>query len=147
LSTRYATVARGANALTYGASTLGGAISFVSPTALNSEPLQLYLNGGSHGRLNARATAGQVFSNGLDGLITVQSNNWDGYRDHSKDDSNGAYGNAGWEFGEDSESRLYVAYLDTSMHLPGALSEEEMKQDPDQASTAALGGNYGKDVD
>ena len=39
LSARYAIVARGANALTYGASTLGGAIDFISPTARNSAPL------------------------------------------------------------------------------------------------------------
>ena len=39
LTARYASVARGANALTYGASTLGGAIDFTSPTARNSAPL------------------------------------------------------------------------------------------------------------
>lgn len=36
LTARYVSVARGANALTYGASTLGGAIDFTSPTARNS---------------------------------------------------------------------------------------------------------------
>ena len=36
LTARYASVARGANALTYGASTLGGAIDFTSPSARNS---------------------------------------------------------------------------------------------------------------
>lgn len=41
LSARYVTVARGANAFTYGASTLGGAIDFTSPTARNSAPLAL----------------------------------------------------------------------------------------------------------
>ena len=35
LAARYAVIARGANALTYGASTLGGAINFISPTARN----------------------------------------------------------------------------------------------------------------
>ena len=36
LAARHAIVARGANALTYGASNLGGAIDFISPTARNS---------------------------------------------------------------------------------------------------------------
>ena len=58
LSARYASVARGANALTYGASTLGGAIDFTSPTARNSAPLSVFLNGGSYGSLNGRATFG-----------------------------------------------------------------------------------------
>ncbi len=146
LSTRFATVARGANALTYGASTLGGAIDYNSPTALNTDPLQLFVNGGSHGRMNARGTAAGVLDNGLDGLVTVVSNNWDGYRDHSKDDSNSVYGNGGWEFGNGSDTRLYASWIDTDMDLPGTLSEEQMKEDPDQASTAALGGDYGKKV-
>jgi iron complex outermembrane recepter protein len=146
LSTRYATVARGANAMTYGASTLGGAIDYNSPTALNTDPLQLYLNGGSHGRMNARGTAGGVLGPGLDGLVTVASNSWDGYRDHSKDDSNSVYSNAGWEFGNGSDTRLYASWIDTDMDLPGSLSAEQIKEDPDQASTAALGGDYGKKV-
>jgi iron complex outermembrane receptor protein len=146
LSTRYATVARGANAMTYGASTLGGAIDFNSPTALNSDPLQLYVNGGSHGRMNAQATAAQALDNGLDGLVSVQSYNWDGYREHSKDDSNSIYGNTGWALGEDSETRLYAGWIDTNMELPGSLSKAQMKADPDQAAAAALGGDYGKRV-
>jgi iron complex outermembrane receptor protein len=145
LSTSFATVARGANALTYGASTLGGAIDFNSPTAHNTDT-QFYLNGGSHGRRNARATAAWAQDFGLDGLVSVQSYNWDGYRDHSKDDSDSIYGNAGWQFGEDNETRLYAGWIDTDMDLPGTLSKEQMQEDPDQSSTAALGGNYGKKV-
>ena len=60
LSGRYATIARGANALTYGASTLGGAIDFSSPTARNSSPLQLFVDGGSHGSGGARISAGAI---------------------------------------------------------------------------------------
>lgn len=48
LSARLATVALGANALTYGASTLGGAIDFVTPTARDTDS-EIVLNGGSHG--------------------------------------------------------------------------------------------------
>src|SRR5688572_29066211 len=58
LSARYAVIAHGANALTYGASTLGGAIDFTSPTARNSAPLTAYVNGGSHELLAGRLTAG-----------------------------------------------------------------------------------------
>jgi iron complex outermembrane receptor protein len=147
LSMRYATVARGANALSYGASTLGGAISFNSPTALNSEPLQLYANGGSHGRLDGRATAARVFDNGLDGLITVQSNNRDGYRDHSNEQRYGAYGNTGWQITEHVESRLYGTYVNSDQKFPGALTREQYKTDPDQASAESQSGNYQKNVD
>lgn len=51
LSARFITVARGANALTYGASTLGGAIDFTSTTARNDTPPQLSLAGASSARV------------------------------------------------------------------------------------------------
>ncbi|MBV61246.1 MAG: hypothetical protein CMH65_08095 [Nevskiales bacterium] len=95
LSARHATIARGANALTYGASTLGGAIDFVTPTARTTEPLSLFLTGGSDGLLSGRITAGGV-SGALDGLITLEAKSRDGYRDHSKLDREGVYANAGW---------------------------------------------------
>ncbi len=37
LTARYAVIARGANAMTYGASTLGGAINFINPTARTTD--------------------------------------------------------------------------------------------------------------
>ncbi|MBP6683381.1 MAG: TonB-dependent receptor [Halioglobus sp.] len=147
LSTRFATVARGANALTYGASTLGGAIDFNSPTALNSHPAQLFVSAGSHGRLNGQATAAGIAASGLDGLVTVESNNWDGYRDHSSEDSNGVYANTGWQLGGGSESRLSASYLNSDQKLPGALTRAQYEADPDQASAAAQGGDYQKNLD
>ena len=96
LSARYASVARGANALTYGASTLGGAIDFISPTARNSAPLSVFLDAGGHGSLNGRATAGAAGER-VDGLLTVEGRQWDGYRDHSDQERWGLYGNAGWQ--------------------------------------------------
>ena len=96
LTARYASVARGANALTYGASTLGGAIDFISPTARNSAPLSLFFDGGSFGSLNGRVTLGGVRDK-VDGLLTVEGRHWDGYRDHSDQERWGLYANAGWQ--------------------------------------------------
>jgi iron complex outermembrane receptor protein len=50
LASSFATVARGGNAFKYGASTLGGAIDFTSPTAHNSPAMRLSLSGGSFGQ-------------------------------------------------------------------------------------------------
>ncbi len=74
LSARYAVIARGANALTYGASTLGGAFDFISPTARTTDPLSVYLTGGSHGLLSGRVTAGGV-ADAFDGLVTLEAKN------------------------------------------------------------------------
>jgi iron complex outermembrane receptor protein len=145
LSSRYASVARGANALTYGASTLGGAIDFVSPTARNSAPLSLFLEGGSFGSVNGRASAGGT-GEALDGLLTVEGRQFDGYRDHSDQERWGLYGNAGWRMSDTADLRLFATYVHNDLRLPGALTASEVDADRDQASEAALQGNYGKVV-
>ncbi len=147
LSARYATVARGANALTYGASTLGGAIAFVSPTARDSDPVEVLVNGGSFGQRQGRATVSGEFSDTLDGLVTVEGKEWDGYRDHNKQTRYGAYGNAGWQVTDSVTTRLYGSYIQNEQELAGSLSEAQVHQDPDQASPAAIGGNFQLNVD
>ncbi|MGH7938655.1 MAG: TonB-dependent receptor plug domain-containing protein [Bryobacteraceae bacterium] len=52
LSLRYVEVWRGANALQFGATTLSGAINFVSPTGYNSPKLQLRFECGSFDYFN-----------------------------------------------------------------------------------------------
>ncbi len=145
LTARYVSVARGANALTYGASTLGGAIDFTSPTARNSAPLSVFLDGGSYGSLNGRATLGGVREN-MDGLLTIEGRQWDGYRDHSNQERWGVYGNAGWQPSAKTQVQLFGTYVYNDQRLPGALTRDEANADPNQASPAALSGNYGKVV-
>lgn len=147
LSARYATVARGANALTYGASTLGGAIAFVSPTARDSEPVEVRVSGGSYGQLQGRATVSGEFSDQLDGLLTVDGKQWDGYRDHSKQTRYSAYGNTGWQVADGVTTRLYGTYIKNEEELAGSLSAAQVNQDPDQANPAAIGGNFQLNVD
>jgi iron complex outermembrane receptor protein len=143
LNARYITVARGANALTYGASTLGGAIDFISPTARNSAPFSVFLDGGSFGSLNARGTAGGA-SNTMDGLLTIEGRNWNGFRDHSDQERWSLYGNTGWQPSSATNLQVFGTYIHNDLRLPGALTRAEVDADPDQASAAALQGNYGK---
>ena len=145
LTARYASVARGANALTYGASTLGGAIDFTSPTARNSAPLSVFLDGGSYGSLNGRATIGGAGEK-MDGLLTIEGRQWDGYRDHSGQERWGLYANAGWQPSATTNMQLFATYVHNDQRLPGALTRAEADADPDQASAAAIDGNYGKVV-
>jgi outer membrane receptor protein involved in Fe transport len=145
LTARYASVARGANALTYGASTLGGAIDFTSPTARNSAPLSVLLNGGSYGSLNGRVTVGGA-GDALDGLLTVEGRQWNGYRDHSGQERWGLYANAGWQPSATNSVQVFGTYVHNDQRLPGALTRAEADADPDQASAAAIDGNYGKVV-
>lgn len=146
LGARYVTVAHGANALAYGASTLGGAIDFTSPTARTYAPFSAFVSGGSNGALTARATAGAV-TGPFDGLFTLESRNWDGYRNHGHQERKGAHANVGWQGSDGVTTRVYVSLISSDEQLPGALTRAEMQSDPDQASPAALAGNYQKNVD
>lgn len=147
LSARYAIFARGANAVKYGASTLGGAINFISPTAHNSPLAEFFFNGGSHGQVQGRATVSKVFDDRFDGLVTLEGKQRDGYRDHNESDRAGLYANGGWQIAETVGTRLYATYVDNDQELPGQLSREQFSDDPDQASASALGGNFQIDVE
>jgi iron complex outermembrane recepter protein len=97
LAARYASVLRGANAMSYGASTLGGAINFVTPTARDNTGIDLLLNAGDHGQRLGRLTLAEVLSESLDGLATLEGKQWDGYREHNSQERAGLYANVGWQ--------------------------------------------------
>lgn len=143
LSARFATVARGANGMAYGASTLGGAIDFVTPTARNTEPLSLFLSGGSDGLALARLTAGRVAGD-FDGLITLEKKAYDGYRDQSELDREGVYANAGWQMSDAVTTRFYATYVNYDEELPRALTRAQVDADPDQAAPSAITGDNRK---
>lgn len=140
LAMRYAVVAKGANALTYGASTLGGAIDFATPTAHSTAPLQIFVNRGSHGLGTARFTAGSSASE-MDGLLTFERKLWGGYRNHSSQERSSVYANTGWNHNGDMTLRLSAAYVDNNEELPGALTRAQAEADPSAASSSAIHGN------
>ncbi len=141
LAARYVIVARGANALTYGASTLGGAIDFITPTARDGAPNELLLNGGSHGQRQGRVTFGSV-AGAFDALVTAEAKRSDGYREHMRQERAGLYANAGWLLGDAVKTRFYATAIDNDQQLPGALTRDEWLANPRQAQAAALAGDY-----
>jgi iron complex outermembrane receptor protein len=142
LAASFATVARGGNAFKYGASTLGGAVDFTSPTAYNSPAARLALSGGSFGQFLGRGTVSRVFNDSFDGLLTVEGKEWDGYRAHNKQDRFGLYSNFGWQVSDSVVNRTFVSYIKNDQQLPGQLTRAQFDADPNQASAQAIGGNY-----
>jgi iron complex outermembrane receptor protein len=146
LAARYATIARGANAMSYGASTLGGAVNFVTPTARDGARDRLLMSAGSHGQLIGRLTLARVFNESADGLLTIEGKRWDGYREHNEQDRGGVYGNAGWQFSNGWSTRFYLTAIHNDSELTSPLSRDQFDNDPDQANPAAIG-NFQVDVD
>jgi iron complex outermembrane receptor protein len=141
LTARDIIVARGTNALTYGASDLGGAIDFISRTARNSEPREATVTGGSNGLVTGRASVGGV-SGDLDGLLTVEGKHSDGYRDHSKENRHSIYANAGWQASDSLKLRFFGSYIDARQELPGSLTRAQYEDDPRQANPSYASGNH-----
>ncbi|MEQ1858279.1 MAG: TonB-dependent receptor, partial [Longimicrobiales bacterium] len=82
----------------------------------------------------------------VDGLVTVEGRSWDGFRDHSSLKRWGVYANSGWLASEELEVRVFGTFMRSELELPDALTRTEVAANPEQASTVALGGNYGKDL-
>jgi iron complex outermembrane receptor protein len=141
LTARDMIVARGANALAYGASDLGGAIDFISRTARNSNPRQVFVKGGSDGLATARASVGGV-SDAFDGMLTAGRKIWDGYRRHGFQKRVSFHGNAGWRASDNFRLRTFAAHIDSHQQLPGALTRAQVRADRNQANPQYARGNH-----
>lgn len=128
----YVEIYRGANALAYGASTLGGAINLVSPTGRTTPGIEMHLLLGEHGTVRPRVSA-SFAEGGRDGYATLSGAFQDGFRDHLKQEDLRFYGNLGWRHGERSETRFHLDVQDLSQQQPGALTLAQVREDPTQA--------------
>ncbi|MGH8500874.1 MAG: TonB-dependent receptor family protein [Gammaproteobacteria bacterium] len=134
LTARYIEVYRGANALQYGASTLGGAINFVTHTGYTAAPLTTRVEAGSHGYLRPQLASGKVIDGHWDYYASLSGSYGDGFRDHAETDSTRFYGNLGYRHGEEAETRLHASVEHSDQQIPGALTKAQLESDPTQAS-------------
>src|SRR6185312_8775753 len=129
---RHAEVFRGADALKYGALTLGGAINLMPFTGYNAAPFQVRLEGGSYGFFRGDMTGGAVQGN-FDEFSAVGFRRREGFREHSREDTEILFADVGYKFSEQVENRFYLTLDRTNRNLPGGLTKSEMEDDPSQA--------------
>jgi iron complex outermembrane receptor protein len=133
LAYQYVEVFRGANALQYGASTLGGAINFVTPTGYDASLARVRGETGSYGTWRGQISSGHV-SGPFDYYASVTQSAVDGYRNYSQQNNQRVLLNLGWRFHEDLETRLYFNYARSDSELPGSLTKAQAEQNPRQAA-------------
>jgi len=144
LTADYIEVYRGANALQFGAATLGGAINFISPTGHTAPRFQARVEGGSFDYQRAQvAVAGQREQ--LDGYLSANYAHSDGYRDHAEQQNLRLSGNVGVRLRPDIESRFYLYLADSESELPGNLTRAELGATPRQANPFNLFGDMRRD--
>lgn len=146
LSAAYINVWRGGNALAYGASTLGGAIEYVSRTGRDGPTFLSRLEAGSdHYRrasLSAGGTRGELDAYGS---FTHQSQR--GPRAHAEQSNQRFFANAGARLSAHAETRLYVTAVRSDSELPGNLTKAQVHADPAQAAAANVALDQKRDFD
>lgn len=144
LSAQYIEVYRGANALEYGAATLGGAVNFVSPTGFDAPPAVLRAEAGSFGYRRGQVALAGVRGR-ADGYASLTGSSQDGFRDHAAQENHRLFANAGWRFDARTDARLYFTRVDSRSQLPGNLTLEEARRDPALAAPGNLAQDQRRD--
>jgi len=137
LAANYIEVFRGANALQYGSSTLGGAINFISNTGYTAPASQARVEVGSFNTYRGQISSGFV-SGKTDMYVSITASHTDGFRDWSKQESFRVFANMGTKISPNLENRLYLTYVDSNSQLPGNLTKAQMMANPQQAAPGSF---------
>jgi iron complex outermembrane receptor protein len=139
LALAYTEVRRGANALEYGGTTLGGSINFVSPSGYDGGGIHPRIEGGSFGYQRALVTMGDVVGS-ADYFASLSAYQQDGFRDWSHQENERLFANAGFMLSDSVETRFFVSALNSYSQLPGSITKAQLKADPEQANATSLAG-------
>lgn len=146
LALAYTEVFRGANALEYGGTTLGGSINFVSPSGFDGAGLRPRLEGGSFGYRRALVSVGDSLG-AVDYFASLSAYEQDGFRDWSQQENERFFGNLGWRLSDAVATRFFLAAVHTDSQLPGSLTKAQLQADPEQANAGSLAGRQKRDFD
>jgi iron complex outermembrane recepter protein len=140
----HAEVFRGADALKYGALTLGGAINLVPFTGYDAAPFQVRLEGGSYGFFRGDMTGGAVEGQ-FDEFGAIGFRAREGFREHSRENTEILFADLGYKFSDHVENRFYLTLNETDRNLPGGLTKSEMENSPTQANPLAIAQDWNKE--
>ncbi len=146
LAQQYIEVYKGANALRYGAMTLGGAINFVSPTGRSNPGLAARVYGGSYQTFGQQAAAG--FGEGpWDAWLSFTNLSGNGFREHTNQSLQRVNGNVGAQIGSNVETRFFFSGNQVRNQIPGSLTQQQFWTDPRQGPLANVLQNTRRDID
>jgi len=130
-SAEFVEIYRGYTANRLGATVLGGAINFVSPTGVTSPGAEVSVEGGSFGHFATSAAAGAQQGN-VDAHASVSFAQRDGYREHNESERTNVNINVGARVNENINTRLFFGYTDLGFDVVGPISRAMMEKDPTQ---------------
>ncbi|MFP3939876.1 MAG: TonB-dependent receptor domain-containing protein [Thermoanaerobaculia bacterium] len=137
---------KGANALRYGAGSMGGAINLVTKTGRSAPPLAVEAQAGSFDSFRGRLSTG-----GARGpwayYASASDVEYGGYRDFSDQGRQRLFGNVSWQGTERTSGRIDLMYANVAEELPGALTPAELRADPEQADPEHVANEWGRFFD
>jgi iron complex outermembrane recepter protein len=146
LTTESIEVYKGANALRYGGSTLGGAINLETRTGYSAPRLSLTTEGGSFGFLKSQIASGGT-AGGLDWYGSIARTTLDGYRDWAQQGRTRFNAHLGYVLAPATDLRAFYFFARVSEQLPGALAAGELGTDPTAADPENRAGHWGRNYD
>jgi iron complex outermembrane receptor protein len=140
-------VYKGANALRYGANTIGGAINFVPRTGYSASRLQARFEAGSYGTVIGQVSSGRTsepFKIGgmnatSDYYVSLTDNRQDGFQDNAQQARQRFNANFGLQLGAHQEIRAYILQSNVSERLPGSLTTAQLFQNRTQIGNQTPG--------
>lgn len=143
---RYIEVFKGANALRFGANSLGGAVNFVTPTGRDARIFEGRIDAGSFGYWRGQASSGGA-SGPYDYFLTGAAQRADGYRDHSNGHSEKASANVGYQISPDFETRFYINANNVRQRIPGEVTKYSALNSPRTAFVDNVVNDWQRNID
>jgi iron complex outermembrane receptor protein len=139
-------VYKGGNGLRFGATTLGGAINFVTPTGHTAEAENLVrLEGGSYGTARIHTETARVLG-ATDFFAAMSANHVDGFRQQEAEESIRFAANVGHRFNDTAETRFYLTSNIVDQELPGTLTLAQAENSPKLANPGNVALNQQRNV-
>lgn len=132
-------VYRGYSANRLGATVLGGALNFISPTGSSTPGASVTVEGGSFGQVSTAAQVGGQYEN-LDALVQVSRSQREGFRDYNDSERTGFDVNAGAKLSDAITTRVFAGYTDLSFDVAGPLPESLLKSRPQSVYSGPASG-------
>lgn len=139
-------VYRGASALRFGGSTLGGAINAITPTGRSAPALELRLDGGSFATIRGKLATGFNSDKG-DAYLALTTDNGNGDRQHAKRNALRFNGNVGLKLSENVETRFYATLSHINQDLPGSLTRQQAIHTPDISLSNNIAMDQERDIE
>lgn len=143
---QHISVYRGANALRFGSSSLGGAVNAVTISGHSlAAPVTLRMDGGSFDTLRGSTTAG--FDTGsVDAAATVTASTSDGFRQQSAQNKLRFNGNLGIRLASNLETRFYLSANRLDQEVPGTITLSDALNRPRTAPAINIANDYARNI-